>query len=265
MLRPRKGRISTATLHLWGWRGTRYLPNVAFVPTKPKTAKSGAVNAKARARTIYSRLIKSYPDAHCELNFASPLQLLVATILSAQCTDVRVNMVTPALFGRYPAAVDYADADIGELETLIKSTGFYHNKAKSLIGLGRGLTERFAGEVPRTLEELVTLPGVGRKTANVVLGNAFETPGITVDTHVGRLSRRFGWTKNTDPEKVEGDIAELFDPKYWTQLSQVMIWHGRRRCHSRKPACGACPIDDLCPAYGEGPTDSVTADKLVKS
>ncbi len=229
------------------------------MPTKPH-----ALEAKTNALKIYRRLVKTYPDAHCELNFENPLQLLVATILSAQCTDDRVNLVTPALFARYSSAHDYAQADIDEVETLIKSTGFYHNKAKSLIGLGKGLVERFGGEVPETLEELVTLPGVGRKTANVVLGNAFDTPGITVDTHVGRLSRRFGWTKNTDPEKVEAEIAALFAPKYWTQLSQVMIWHGRRRCHARKPACGACPIDDLCPAYGEGPTDPLVADKLVK-
>jgi len=229
------------------------------MPSKKKAKKTST-----QPRTIYQRLVKTYPDAHCELNFESPLQLLAATILSAQCTDDRVNMVTPALFAKYPTAADLASADQTELETVIKSTGFYRNKAKSLIGLGQALVTRFGGEVPRTLEELVTLPGVGRKTANVVLGNAFDTPGITVDTHVGRLSRRFGWSKHTDPEKVEQDIMNLFAPKYWTQLSQVMIWHGRRRCHARKPACGACPIDDLCPAYGEGPTDPAIADTLVK-
>jgi len=229
------------------------------MPSKKKAKKTST-----QPRTIYQRLVKTYPDAHCELNFESPLQLLAATILSAQCTDDRVNMVTPALFAKYPTAADLASADQTELETVIKSTGFYRNKAKSLIGLGQALVTRFGGEVPRTLEELVTLPGVGRKTANVVLGNAFDTPGITVDTHVGRLSRRFGWSKHTDPEKVEQDIMNLFAPKYWTQLSQVMIWHGRRRCHARKPACGACPIDDLCPAYGEGPTDPAIADALVK-
>jgi len=229
------------------------------MPSKKKAKKTST-----QPRTIYQRLVKTYPDAHCELNFESPLQLLAATILSAQCTDDRVNMVTPALFAKYPTAADLASANQTELETVIKSTGFYRNKAKSLIGLGQALVTRFGGEVPRTLEELVTLPGVGRKTANVVLGNAFDTPGITVDTHVGRLSRRFGWSKHTDPEKVEQDIMNLFAPKYWTQLSQVMIWHGRRRCHARKPACGACPIDDLCPAYGEGPTDPAIADTLVK-
>ena len=229
------------------------------MPSKKKAKKTST-----QPRTIYQRLVKTYPDAHCELNFESPLQLLAATILSAQCTDDRVNMVTPALFAKYPTAADLASADQTELEAVIKSTGFYRNKAKSLIGLGQALVTRFGGEVPRTLEELVTLPGVGRKTANVVLGNAFDTPGITVDTHVGRLSRRFGWSKHTDPEKVEQDIMNLFAPNYWTQLSQVMIWHGRRRCHARKPACGACPIDDLCPAYGEGPTDPAIADALVK-
>jgi endonuclease-3 len=229
------------------------------MPSKKKAKKTST-----QPRTIYQRLVKTYPDAHCELNFESPLQLLAATILSAQCTDDRVNMVTPALFAKYPTAADLASANQTELETVIKSTGFYRNKAKSLMGLGQALVTRFGGEVPRTLEELVTLPGVGRKTANVVLGNAFDTPGITVDTHVGRLSRRFGWSKHTDPEKVEQDIMTLFAPKYWTQLSQVMIWHGRRRCHARKPACGACPIDDLCPAYGEGPTDPAIADALVK-
>ena len=236
------------------------MPIVTRMPGKKKAKKTST-----QPRTIYQRLIKTYPDAHCELNFENPLQLLAATILSAQCTDDRVNMVTPALFAKYPTAADLAGADQLELEGVIKSTGFYRNKARSLIGLGQALVSRFNGQVPRTLEELVTLPGVGRKTANVVLGNAFDTPGITVDTHVGRLSRRFGWSKHTDPEKVEQDIMNLFAPKYWTQLSQVMIWHGRRRCHARKPACGACPIDDLCPAYGEGPTDPVVAEKLVKS
>lgn len=235
------------------------MPIVTGVPTRSKAKRTST-----QPLTIFRRLVKTYPDAHCELNFTNPLQLLVATILSAQCTDDRVNMVTPALFARYRNAADLAGADVDELESIIKSTGFYHNKAKSLIGLGKALVERFDGEVPHTLEELVTLPGVGRKTANVVLGNAFDTPGITVDTHVGRLSRRFGWTKQTNPDKVEQDIMNLFPPKYWTQLSQVMIWHGRRRCHARKPACGACPIDDLCPSYGEGPTDPAIADKLVK-
>jgi endonuclease III len=217
-----------------------------------------------RARRIYRELTVLYPDAHTELNFGSPLELLVATILSAQTTDHRVNLVTPTLFARYPTAADYAAADRGELEKIIQSTGFYRNKANSLIGLGQALCERFGGEVPRRLRDLVTLPGVGRKTANVVLGNAFGIPGITVDTHFGRLARRFGWTANTDPDKVEADVAALFPRKDWTDLSQRMIWHGRRVCHAQRPACGACALAPLCPSYGIGPTDPVVAAKLVK-
>jgi endonuclease-3 len=205
-----------------------------------------------------------YPDAHCELDFETPLQLLVATILSAQCTDKRVNQVTPAVFAKYPKAADYAAADRGELEDLIKTTGFFRAKTTSLIGLGQALCDRYHGEVPGRLKDLVTLPGVGRKTANVVLGNAFDVPGITVDTHFGRLARRFGWTEQTDPDKVEADVAALFPRKEWTLLSHRMIWHGRRRCHARTPACGACPLARWCPSFGEGPTDPVKAAKLVK-
>ena len=206
-----------------------------------------------------------YPDAHTELNFTSPLELIVATILSAQTTDKRVNMVTPILFARYPAAADYAAADRDELEKIITSTGFFRAKANSLIGLGQALCERFGGEVPPRLSNLVTLPGVGRKTANVVLGNAFGIPGITVDTHFGRLARRFGWTTSTDPVKVEAEVAELIPRRDWTDLSQRMIWHGRRICHSRRPACGVCGLARLCPSFGEGPTDPVVAAKLVKA
>ena len=206
-----------------------------------------------------------YPDVHTELNFKTPLELLVATILSAQTTDKRVNMVTPTLFARYPTAADYASADREELEKIIQSTGFYRAKATSLMGLGQALCERFGGEVPGKLKDLVTLPGVGRKTANVVLGNAFGVPGITVDTHFGRLARRFGWTTDTDPVKVEAQVATLIPRKDWTDLSQRMIWHGRRVCHARRPACGACPLARLCPSFGEGPTDPVIAAKLVKS
>jgi endonuclease-3 len=205
-----------------------------------------------------------YPDAHTELNFRTPLELLVATILSAQTTDKRVNMVTPILFSRYPTAADYAAADRDELEKIIQSTGFYHAKTNSLIGLGGALCERFGGEVPPRLRDLVTLPGVGRKTANVVLGNAFGIPGITVDTHFGRLARRFGWTTSDDPEKVEADVATLIPRRDWTALSHRVIWHGRRVCHARRPACGACGLARLCPSYGEGPTDPVVAAKLVK-
>jgi endonuclease-3 len=205
------------------------------------------------------------PDAHCELDFSNPLELSVATILSAQCTDKRVNEVTPRVFAKYRTAADYAGADRAELEELIKSTGFFRNKTNSIIKLGTQLVERFDGEVPHTLKELVTLPGFGRKTANVVLGNAFGIPGITVDTHFGRLARRWQWTAETDPVKVEFAIAELIPKKDWTILSHRVIWHGRRMCHSRKPACGVCPLARLCPSYGEGPTDPVAAQKLVRS
>ena len=217
-----------------------------------------------RARRINRELKELYPDVHTELNFSSPLELLVATILSAQTTDIRVNLVTPALFARYRTAADYAAADRSELEKMIQSTGFFRAKTNSLIGLGQALCERFGGEVPAKLSDLVTLPGVGRKTANVVLGNAFGIPGITVDTHFGRLARRFGWTTSTDPVKVETEVGSLFPPKEWTDLSQRMIWHGRRICHSRRPACGACGLAHWCPSYGEGPTDPVVAAKLVK-
>ncbi|HEY0717781.1 MAG TPA: endonuclease III [Streptosporangiaceae bacterium] len=217
-----------------------------------------------RARRINRVLIELYPEVHTELNFTSPLELLVATILSAQTTDIRVNLVTPALFERYRTAEDYASADRAELEKMIQSTGFFRAKTSSLLGLGQALCERFGGEVPARLADLVTLPGVGRKTANVVLGNAFGVPGITVDTHFGRLARRFGWTASTDPVKVEAEVGSLFPRREWTDLSHRMIWHGRRVCHSRRPACGACALARLCPSYGEGPTDPEVAAKLVR-
>jgi len=206
-----------------------------------------------------------YPDAHSELDFTSPYELLVATILSAQTTDQRVNLVTPALFTRFPTPVDLADADPGEVERLIQSTGFFRAKTKSIMGMAQAVCERYDGEVPGRLDDLVTLPGAGRKTANVVLGNAFGVPGLTVDTHFGRLVRRFGWTTETDPVKVETAIGELIPKSEWTMLSHRLIWHGRRVCHARKPACGACPIAALCPAYGEGPTDHEAASRLVKT
>jgi endonuclease-3 len=218
-----------------------------------------------RARRINRELADVYPDARCELDFTNPLELSVATILSAQTTDKRVNEVTPALFVKYRTAADYAGADRVELEEMIHSTGFFRNKTTSLIKLGQELVERFDGEVPHTLKELVTLPGFGRKTANVVLGNAFGIPGITIDTHFGRLARRWGWTTETDPVKVEQVVSQLIPKKDWTILSHRVIWHGRRMCHSRKPACGACPIARLCPSYGEGPTDPAVAAKLVRS
>ena len=217
-----------------------------------------------RARKINRLLAELYPDAHCELDFANPLELIVAVILSAQCTDVRVNQVTPALFARYKTAEDYASAERIELEELIRPTGFYRNKATSILGLGRELCDRFGGEVPGRLEDLVTLPGVGRKTANVVLGNAFDVPGLTVDTHFGRLVRRFGWTELEDPVKVEHAIGELFPKSDWTMLSHRLIFHGRRICHSRRPACGACPLASLCPSHGIGELDPVKAEALLK-
>ncbi len=218
-----------------------------------------------RARRINRELTALYPDAHCELDFSTPLELLVATILSAQCTDKRVNMVTPVLFSRYRTAADYAAADRAEVEKIIQSTGFFRAKTNSILGLGQALCERFGGEVPGRLADLVTLPGVGRKTANVVLGNAFGVPGITVDTHFLRLSRRFGWTTQADPVKVELEVGSLFPRSEWTMLSHRLIWHGRRVCHARKPACGACGLAALCPSFGEGPTDEAVARKLVKA
>jgi endonuclease III len=229
------------------------------------SAEESPLALTRRARRINRELADVYPDARCELDFTNPLELSVATILSAQTTDKRVNEVTPALFAKYRTAVDYAGADRAELEEMIHSTGFFRNKTTSLIKLGQELVERFDGEVPHTLKELVTLPGFGRKTANVVLGNAFGIPGITVDTHFGRLARRWGWTAETDPVKVEHAINELIPRKEWTILSHRVIWHGRRICHSRKPACGACTIARLCPSYGEGPTDPAVAAKLVRS
>jgi endonuclease-3 len=210
-------------------------------------------------------LAQLYPDAHIELNFTTPLELSVATILSAQCTDKRVNEVTPKVFRRYPDAAAYAAADRAELEELIRTTGFFRNKTTSLIKLGQALVERFDGQVPNRMADLVSLPGFGRKTANVVLGNAFGIPGITVDTHFGRLSRRWQWTRESDPVKVETAVGLLIPGKEWTILSHRVIWHGRRVCHARKPACGACSLARWCPSYGEGPTDPTIAAALVKT
>lgn len=220
---------------------------------------------RKNARAIYRILTKTYPEVRCELDFKNPLQLIVAVILSAQCTDKRINSLTPALFKKYKKAEDYAKAPLAEIEEYIFSAGFYHAKARHLQGLGRKLVEDFNGEVPSSLEELITLPGVGRKTANVVLGHAFDTPGITVDTHFGRLSRRFHWTQSLDPVKVEFEVGELIPQKEWTNLSQRMIWHGRRICHSRKPACGACPVARICPSVGIGEMDKEKAKLLLKT
>ena len=203
-----------------------------------------------RAKRIVSLLKKQYPDAKCALNYENPLQLLVATVLSAQCTDVRVNMVTPALFARYPNAESFANADRGELETAIKSTGFFRNKARSIQESTKRIVSDYGGEVPNTLDDLVHLPGVGRKTANVILGNAFGVPGITVDTHVRRVSHRLGLTKHAIPEKIEQDLMELIPKKEWTAFSHRMIFHGRQVCHARKPKCEICILNRVCPKIG---------------
>jgi endonuclease-3 len=218
-----------------------------------------------RARKIDRVLAETYPDARCELDFDNPFELLVVTVLSAQTTDRRVNAVRPALFAAYPDAQAMAGAEREKLEQLIQPTGFFRAKTESLLKLSQALVERHDGEVPPRLEDLVKLPGVGRKTANVVLGNAFGIPGITVDTHFGRLARRFRFTEETDPVKVEHEVGALFPKKDWTMLSHHLIWHGRRVCHARNPACGACTVAKWCPAYGEGPTDPEKAAKLVKT
>ncbi|HEY7050584.1 MAG TPA: endonuclease III [Mycobacterium sp.] len=209
-------------------------------------------------------LAQAFPHVYCELDFTNPLELTVATILSAQSTDKRVNLTTPALFKRYRSARDYAGADRAELEELIRPTGFYRNKTTSLIKLGQALEERFDGKVPPSMDELVTLPGVGRKTANVILGNAFDVPGITVDTHFGRLVRRWGWTDETDPVKVEKAVGDLIERSEWTLLSHRVIFHGRRVCHARRPACGVCVLAKDCPSFGLGPTEPPIAAALVK-
>jgi endonuclease-3 len=223
------------------------------------------VGKRARAEAIYRILAKNYPSVRCELDYKNPYQLLIATVLSAQCTDKRVNQTTPALFKKYSSIKKMASADIKDLQRLVKSTGFYRAKAKNIKNLSQKILTDFNGKVPSNIEDLVTLPGVGRKTANVVLGHGFNIPGITVDTHFGRLSRRFGWSNQTDPVKVEFDVSKLIPQRQWTNLSQRLIWHGRRVCHSRRPACGACAIAKLCPSYGVGEVDKVKAKRLVKS
>jgi endonuclease III len=217
-----------------------------------------------RARAIHRTLGETYPDAHCELDHLDAWQLLVATVLSAQSTDRRVNTVTPALFARFRDPDALAGADRAELEELIKPTGFFRAKTDSLLRLSAALIADFGGEVPTKVEQLVKLPGVGRKTANVVLSDAFGVPAITTDTHFIRLSRRFGWTQATDPAAIEAEVGELFVRKDWNSLNHRVIWHGRRRCHARRPACGACPVANLCPSFGEGPTEAKIAEKLVR-
>lgn len=239
----------------------------AAAGTKPATLRASGetlLGLKRRARRINRALAEQYPYAHAELDFRSPFELVVATVLSAQTTDVLVNQITPLLFARYPDARSMAEADPAEIEAIVKPTGFFRAKTRNLMALCNRLVDEYDGEVPGRLEDLVTLPGVGRKTANVVLGNAFGIPGITVDTHFGRLAKRFGWTDSDDPVRVESDVAELFEPKDWTMLSHRVVFHGRRVCHSRKPACGACVVANWCPSYGAGETDPEKAKKLLK-
>ncbi|MFF1476640.1 endonuclease III [Streptomyces sp. NPDC058301] len=235
-------------------------PARALNPAKPESHLSMV----RRARRINRELADVYPYAHPELDFRNPFELLIATVLSAQTTDLRVNQTTPALFAAYPTPEELAAADPEAVEQLIRPTGFFRAKTKSIMGLAAAIRDDFGGNVPGRLDDLVKLPGVGRKTANVVLGNAFGVPGITVDTHFGRLVRRWKWTDEEDPVKVEAVVAEIFPKSEWTMLSHRVVFHGRRICHARKPACGACPIAPLCPAYGEGETDPEKAKKLLK-
>ncbi|MCM8811629.1 MAG: endonuclease III [Candidatus Omnitrophica bacterium] len=202
------------------------------------------------ARKVLAALKKLHPDAACSLHYKTPLELLVATILSAQCTDERVNKVTPALFRKYRTAEDYAKANLSVLQREIRSTGFYRQKAKTIQGIGKILRDRFGGEVPRTMEELITLPGVWRKTANVILGNVYDVPGIVVDTHVRRLANRIGLSKESDPDKIEIDLMKQVPKRAWTLFSHLLIFHGRRICKAIKPACGECPLGSLCPRIG---------------
>jgi len=245
---------------------------VAAAPAGPavlvRSAKRFAgetpIGLKRRARKMAKVLAETHPDAHCELDFSTPLELAVATILSAQCTDKKVNEVTPTVFRRYVTAADYAAADRAQLEEILRPTGFFRAKTDSLIKLGQALLERHEGVLPGTLEQLVALPGIGRKTANVILGNAFDVPGITVDTHFRRLVNRFGWVTEEDPVKIEFLVAALIEKRDWTMLSHRIIFHGRRVCHARKPACGACTLKTMCPSYGTGPTEAAPAAKLLK-
>jgi endonuclease III len=219
-------------------------------PVRKAAPRRIAKNAiGAYALEVFSRLKREYPDARTELDYETPLQLAIATILSAQCTDKRVNMVTPLLFKTFPTAASLADAPSEELEAIIKSTGFFRNKTKSLIGLGKALVERHNGEIPDSMEELVKLPGIGRKTANVILGNAFrKNEGVVVDTHVARLSHRLGLTRETDPIKIEQDLMPLFPREDWALLSHLLIFHGRRVCEARRPKCEICVLNDICPS-----------------
>ncbi|GAA2882000.1 endonuclease III [Actinoplanes cyaneus] len=227
-------------------------------------ARETPIGRKRRARKMARVLADTHPDAHCELDFTTPLELAVATILSAQTTDVRVNQVTPVLFRKYRSAADYASADRAEMEAILRPTGFFRAKTNSLMNLGQTLIGSYGGELPRELDALVKLPGIGRKTANVILGNAFDVPGITVDTHFRRLTNRFGWVSEEDPVKIEFLVADLIEKRDWTMLSHRIIFHGRRVCHARKPACGACTLAASCPSFGTGPTEAAPAAKLLK-
>ena len=250
-----------------GWVSTSLregLPRTTARLAKRVAAGEPALGKARRVGRMLRTLAATHPDAHCELDFTTPLELAVATILSAQSTDKLVNQVTPALFAHYRTALDYAQANRAELEVEIHSTGFFRNKAASLIGLGAAVVEKHGGELPATLAELVLLPGIGRKTANVILGNAFGVPGITVDTHFGRLVRRWGWTDLEDPVKVEHAVGVLVPKRDWTIVSHQVIFHGRRVCHAKKPACGACSLAADCPSYGLGPTALEPAAALVK-
>ena len=230
-------------------------PTAASAPKKKKKEplrrdrlRSGH-RLKTYARTVYDRLSKLYPTAHCELDYQNPFQLVVATILSAQCTDKRVNMVTPTLFTRYPTPAVLASASPMEVEGIIQPTGFFRAKTKSLIGMAQSVEDNFGGKIPDKMDELIELPGVGRKTANVVLGNAFgKNEGIVVDTHVARLSNRLGFTRNDDPVKIEQDLMPLFPRDNWTMLSHLLIFHGRQICVARTPRCESCPLNEICPA-----------------
>jgi endonuclease-3 len=235
-----------------------------LVRSAKRFAGETPIGRKRRARKMAKVLAETHPDAHCELDFDTPLQLAVATILSAQCTDKKVNEVTPTVFERWVTAADYASADRGEMEAVLRPTGFFRAKTDSLIKLGQALLERHDGELPGTLKELVLLPGIGRKTANVILGNAFDVPGITVDTHFRRLVNRFGWVDEEDPVKIEMLVNDLIEKRDWTMLSHRVIFHGRRVCHARKPACGACTLASMCPSYGTGPTEAAPAARLLK-
>lgn len=229
-------------------RATKPKPSTRIVlRTRFAQLKGGAL--KAHAAAVYDELTRLYPNAHCELDFRNPYELTVATILSAQCTDKRVNMVTPALFAAYPIAAALADAPAEQVEALVKTTGFFRAKAKNLIGMARAVVAKHGGAIPASMEALVLLPGVGRKTANVVLGNAFDIDhGIVVDTHVGRLAYRLGFTKATDPVKVEAALIPLFPRERWTMLSHLLIWHGRQICDARSPRCCICTLRPRCPS-----------------